>query len=672
MFLKLVICVVISAALQCFAVLSEDFGFTYNGFQSANLSLDGLAEIKSNGLLQLTNETKLGYGRALYPVPIRFKNSSNDDSVFSFSTTFVIAIVPKIARLTGHGLAFAISPVGGLPGALPGTYLGLFNTTNNGNANNHVVAVELDTHQSGEFNDVNDNHVGIDINGLKSIVAEPAGYYDDKNGNLELFHNLSLSSGKPIQVWVEYDGRAKQMNVTLAPLYMGKPKKPILSLPYDLSPAISEIASIGFSASTGAVLTTHYVLGWSFKMNGRAQELDPSHFPELSRVGPKWKQTVLVLEIGLPIVLFVIISSGVVYVYYYVLRKRKFAVSHEEWELEYGPHKFKYKELCKATKRFSEKEVLGTGGFGRVYRGIVANSKRQVAVKKVSHDTRQGLKAFTAEIVSLGRLCHRNLVPLLGYCRRQGELLLVYEFMPNGSLDSYLFDNPKCSLSWEQRFHVIKGVASALFYLHEGWEQVVIHRDIKASNVMLDGEMNGRLGDFGLARYYGHGANPRTTYAAGTLGYIAPEHVRTGKTTTSTDVFAFGAFLLEVACGRRPIESKAPYEDQTLIEWVFFWWSKGEIVHAVDHKLGGNYVENEVELVLKLGLLCSLLDPMSRPTMRQVLSYLEGSISPPNLSSLSLSVGGLMVTQSGGMDDIVVFGEQCSSSVTNSILSEGR
>nr|GME09948.1 L-type lectin-domain containing receptor kinase IV.1-like [Ipomoea batatas] len=591
MFLKLVLCVVISAALQCFAVLSEDFGFTYNGFQSANLSLDGLAEIKSNGLLQLTNETKLGDGRALYPLPIRFKNSSNDDSVFSFSTTFVIAIVPKIARLTGHGLAFAISPVGGLPGALPGTYLGLFNDTNNGNANNHVVAVELDTHQSGEFNDVNDNHVGIDINGLKSIVAEPAGYYDDKNGNL--FHNLSLSSGKPMQVWVEYDGRAKQMNVTLAPLYMAKPKKPILSLPYDLSPAISEIASIGFSASTGAVLTTHYVLGWSFKMNGRAQELDPSHFPELSRVEPKWKQTVLVLEIGLPIVLFVIISSGVVYVYY-VLRKRKFAVSHEEWELEYGPHKFKYKELCKATKRFSEKEVLGTGGFGRVYRGIVANSKRQVAVKKVSHDTRQGLKAFTAEIVSLGRLCHRNLVPLLGYCRRQGELLLVYEFMPNGSLDT------------------------------------------------------------------------------GTLGYIAPEHVRTGKTTTSTDVFAFGAFLLEVACGRRPIESKAPYEDQTLIEWVFFWWSKGEIVHAVDHKLGGNYVKNEVELVLKLGLLCSLLDPMSRPTMRQVLSYLEGSISPPNLSSLSLSVGGLTVTQSGGIDDIVVLGQQCSSSVTNSILSEGR
>ncbi|XP_019161345.1 PREDICTED: L-type lectin-domain containing receptor kinase IV.1-like [Ipomoea nil] len=665
MFLKLVLCVVISAALQCFAVSSQDFGFTYNGFQSANLSLDGLAEIKSNGLLQLTNDTKLEDGRAFYPLPIRFKNSSNG-SASSFSTTFVIAIVPKSASVTGHGLAFAIVPPGGLPGALRGSYLGLFNYTNNGNATNHVVAVELDSHQSGEFDDVNDNHVGIDINGLKSILSEPAGYYDYKNGNL--FHNLSLSSGKPIQVWVEYDGRAKQMNVTLAPLYMAKPKKPILSLPYDLSPAISETASIGFSASTGAVLTTHYVLGWSFKMNGKAQELDPSHFPELPRViEPKWKQTFL--EIGLPIVLLVIISSGVVY---YVLRKRKFAESHEEWELEYGPHRFKYKELCTATKRFSENELLGTGGFGRVYRGIVANSKRQVAIKRVCHDTRQGLKAFKAEIVSLGRLCHRNLVPLLGYCRHQGELLLVYEFMPNGSLDSYLFDNPKCSLSWEQRFHVIKGVASALFYLHEGWEQVVIHRDIKASNVMLDGEMNGRLGDFGLARYYGHGANPQTTYAAGTLGYIAPEHVRTGKTTTSTDVFAFGAFLLEVACGRRPIESKAPYDDQTLIEWVFFWWSKGEIVRAIDHKLGGNYVENEVDLVLKLGFLCSLLDPMSRPTMRQVLSYLEGSISPPNLSSLSLSVGGLTVTQSGRMDDIVVLGQQCGSSVANSILSEGR
>jgi serine/threonine protein kinase len=136
---------------------------------------------------------------------------------------------------------------------------------------------------------------------------------------------------------------------------------------------------------------------------------------------------------------------------------------------------------------------LGIGGFGRVYRGILPTSKIEIAVKKVSHESRQGMKQFVAEIVSIGRLRHRNLVPLLGYCRRKGELFLVYDYMPNHSLDKYLFDQPKVTLSWSQRFRVIKGVASRLFYLNEEWERVVIHRDVKASNILLDGELNARL-----------------------------------------------------------------------------------------------------------------------------------------------------------------------------------
>lgn len=200
---------------------------------------------------------------------------------------------------------------------------------------------------------------------------------------------------------------------------------------------------------------------------------------------------------------------------------------------------------------------------------MLPTSKIEIAVKKVSHESRQGMKVFVAEIVSIGRLRHRNLVTLLGYCRRKGELLLVYDYMPNGSLDKYLYDQPRVTLNWEQRFKVIKGVASGLLYLHEEWEQVVIHRDVKASNVLLDGELNGRLGDFGLARLYDHGTDPQTTHIVGTLGYLAPEHTRTGKATTKTDVFAFGAFLLEVACGRRPIGRREQAEDLILLDWVF-------------------------------------------------------------------------------------------------------
>jgi len=283
-----------------------------------------------------------------------------------------------------------------------------------------------------------------------------------------------------------------------------------------------------------------------------------------------------------------------------------------------------------------------------VYRGILPTSKIEIAVKKVSHESRQGMKQFVAEIVSIGRLRHRNLVPLLGYCRRKGELLLVYDYMPNGSLDKYLFDQPKVTLSWTQRFRVIKGVASGLFYLHEEWEQVVIHRDVKASNVLLDGELNARLGDFGLARLYDHGTDPQTTHVVGTLGYLAPEHSRSGKATPGTDVFAFGAFLLEVACGRRPIEQPGAADDDLLLDWVFSHWNRGEILEARDRCLGTDYVAEEVELVLKLGLLCSHSEPSARPSMRQVVQFLEGDFPLPELTSLGLCSSGLTFAHKGG------------------------
>ncbi|XP_038702498.1 L-type lectin-domain containing receptor kinase IV.1-like [Tripterygium wilfordii] len=618
-------------------VTSGDVSLTYNGFGSANLSLDGLAQVTSNGLLVLTNWTRQLTGHAFYPNPVPFKNSTNG-TVLSFSTTFVFAIIPQYPDLSGHGIAFVIAPTRGLPGARPSQYIGLFNETNNGNYTNHVVVVELDTIVSSEFSDINDNHVGIDINGLKSEAAKPAGYYDDKTGR---FSNLTLIDTKRMQVWVDYDGEKKRICVTLAPFNVGKPKTPLVSLTRDLSPIFNDEMYVGFSSATGSVLTSHYVLGWSFKLNGQAQDLDLSQLPKLPRIGE-------VLE---------------------------------DWELDYGPHRFKFKDLYVATKGFRDKELLGVGGFGRVYRGVLPTTKVEIAVKRVSHESRQGMREFVAEIVSIGRLRHRNIVTLLGYCRRRGELLLVYDCMPNGSLDKYLYDQPKVRLNWNQRFKIIKGVASGLFYLHEEWEQVVIHRDVKASNVLLDGEMNGRLGDFGLARLYDHGTDPQTTHVVGTLGYLAPEHTRTGKATTSTDVFAFGAFLLEVACGRRPIEPQAPTEDLILVDWVFSYWIRSEIIEARDPNLGTDYVAGEVEMVMKLGLLCSHSDPFARPSMRQVVQYLEGDVALPDLSYIGLSPSGLTFANREGFDDFAMsypsslgksFTQSQSSSVAATLLSGPR
>ncbi|GLT92583.1 hypothetical protein SLE2022_104140 [Rubroshorea leprosula] len=647
--------------------IAGDVNFIYQGFRRANLTLDGLAEVTFNGLLKLTNDTKQQKGHAFYSSPVKFKSSSNGNA-FSFSTTFVFAIVPEYPTLSGHGIAFVISPTRDLSGGLASQFLGLFNEGNNGNSSNHVVAVELDTIQNKEQNDIDDNHVGIDVNGLKSKVSHGAGYY--VNGP-DQFSNLTLFSGRPILVWVEYDSLEQRMNVTLAPINVPKPKAPLLSLPIDLSPLVTDIVYVGFSSSTGSVLTSHYILGWSFMINGKAQELDISQLPKLPRRGPK--QTTKFWTIGMPLISLTLVfatGSGMVY---FIRRKRKFADEVEDWELEYGPQRFKYKDLYVATKGFKDKGLLGTGGFGRVYKGVLPTTKLEVAVKRVSHESRQGMREFVAEIVSIGRLRHRNLVQLLGYCRRKTELLLVYDYMPNGSLDKYLYDQPMVTLNWGQRFRVIKGVASGLFYLHEEWEQVVVHRDIKASNVLLDGELNGRLGDFGLARLYDHGKDPQTTHVVGTLGYLAPEHTRTGKATTNTDVFSFGAFLLEVACGRRPIEQRAESENVILVDLVYSFWLRGEILEVRDPKLGTDFVAEEVELVLNLGLLCSSSDPRFRPSMRQVVQYLEMDVPLPDLSALALTAGGLTFTHGEGFDDFALsYSTLDASSVAGSLLSGGR
>ncbi|XP_073005050.1 L-type lectin-domain containing receptor kinase SIT2-like [Typha latifolia] len=638
LFLNLVVNLAVSA--------SED-GFIYNGFPGANLKVDGVASITSNGLLELTNNTSQTMGHAFHPSLFSFQNSS-DGKVFSFSTTYAFAIIPEYANLGGHGIVFLISPTTNLSNAFPSTYLGLFNMNNNGNRTNHIFAIELDTINSPEFHDIDDNHVGIDINSLISNNSRTAGYYADDTG---LFKTLTLISGKAMQVWVDYDGEKMQVNVTLSPLGIPKPSKPLLSSTVNLSNVLFETMYVGFSSSTGSVLTTHYVLGWSFKMNGIAQKLDYSKLPSLPRTRPKGRSKAKALRISLPLASFAFLLVIVAAAFFVVRRRIKFAELLEDWEVEYGPHRFLYKDLFRATNGFKDNELLGRGGFGRVYKGVLTASKMEVAVKRMSHESRQGMKEFVAEIVSLGRLRHRNLVQLLGYCRRKGELLLVYDFMPNGSLDKYLYDRTKPTLDWDRRFQIIKGVASGLLYLHEEWEQVIIHRDIKASNVLLDSEMNGRLGDFGLARLYDHGTDPQTTHVVGTMGYLAPELARTGKATTLTDVFAFGSFILEVACGRRPVEQRAPDEHLVLADWVVENWHNDSILNTLDSRLGQVYVVVEAEMVLKLGVLCSNPLPSVRPSMRQVMQYLDGHVPLPELSPTYMSFSNLALLQHQGFDD---------------------
>ncbi|CAD5325735.1 unnamed protein product [Arabidopsis thaliana] len=263
---------------------SQNLNFTYNGFHPplTDISLQGLATVTPNGLLKLTNTSVQKTGHAFYTERIRFKDSQNGN-VSSFSTTFVFAIHSQIPTLSGHGIAFVVAPTLGLPFALPSQYIGLFNISNNGNDTNHIFAVEFDTIQSSEFGDPNDNHVGIDLNGLRSANYSTAGYRDDH----DKFQNLSLISRKRIQVWIDYDNRSHRIDVTVAPFDSDKPRKPLVSYVRDLSSILLEDMYVGFSSATGSVLSEHFLVGWSFRLNGEAPMLSLSKLPKLPRFEPR-------------------------------------------------------------------------------------------------------------------------------------------------------------------------------------------------------------------------------------------------------------------------------------------------------------------------------------------------------------------------------------------------
>ncbi|GAU37916.1 hypothetical protein TSUD_163530 [Trifolium subterraneum] len=424
-------------------VLSQLDQFMYAGFKDVghnNLTLDGTAVIEKNGIIRLTNDTNRIMGHAFYSLPFQLKNSTTGKA-FSFSSSFALAVVSEFPKFGGHGMAFTIAPSKHLKG-LPIQYLGLLNSSSVGNFSNHLFAVEFDTAKDIDFGDINDNHVGIDINTLKSNVSVTAGYYINDSTK----QDINIKSGKPILVWVDYDSSVNLVSVTLS-LTSIKPKKPILSLNMDLSPIFLDTMYVGFSASTGMLASSHYLLGWSFKINGPASRLDLSSLPQPPQ--PKKKHSSLILLI-----------TGI---------------------------------------------------------------------------------SLTALVIAL------------------------------------------CFVAF-------------------------------------------------------------------------------GKASTSSDVFAFGALLLEVACGRRPIEPNALQEELVLVEWVWEKYKQGRLLEVVDPKLNGCFDECEVIMVLKLGMICSNDVPTIRPCMRQVVRILDGEVELPN----ELRKPGIIDSQEGFDEFLHSFGTSNSFDKTSS------
>ncbi|KAL7206127.1 hypothetical protein ACSBR2_018938 [Camellia fascicularis] len=464
-------------------------------------------------------------GRATCTQPMHLWDTATGN-LTDFSTNFSFIIT---GSNYGEGLAFFLAPNGSnIPPNSTGGGLGLINEnqTTTSTGVNRFVAVKFDTYRNNPWEaKLPINHVAFCINSRNSIGP--------------LYWPSGISYGITNEARITYNSRTQNLSVSFLGFENGATFTLNNSIIVDLRVHLPEWVTFGFSASTGDSYEKNTIKSWEFTAS----------FPSDERVEEAAKgKNKIGLVVGLSAGLGVVVG-GIALVWFVLCKKGRGGKKDEpvhvrsmddQFKEGTGPRKFSYNELALATNNFAEEEKLGEGGFGGVYKG--SRSK--------------GQKEYASEVKIISQLRHRNLVRLTGWCHEKNELLLVYELMPNGSLDSHLFE-AKSLLTWEVRYKIAQGLASALFYLHEEWEQCVVHRDIKSSNVMLDSNFNAKLGDFGLARLVDHEQGFQTTVVAGTMGYLAPECLVTFKASKESDVYSFGVVALEIACGRRPIEPQA-------------------------------------------------------------------------------------------------------------------
>ncbi|XP_074307523.1 cysteine-rich receptor-like protein kinase 15 [Silene latifolia] len=284
-----------------------------------------------------------------------------------------------------------------------------------------------------------------------------------------------------------------------------------------------------------------------------------------------------------------------------------------------------------ATNNFVACNKLGEGGFGEVYKGKLEGGQ-EIAVKRLSKNSVQGIAEFETEIVLVARLQHKNLVKLLGYCAAPKENLLIYEFLPNSSLDKFFCDPVRKSyLNWQTRYKIINGIARGLLYLHEDSRIKVVHRDLKSSNILLDEAMNPKIADFGLARLFGvDQTQGDTRRIVGTYGYMAPEYAITGHYSAKSDVYSFGVIVLEVLSGQRNRFFGKLHMDEALLHRAWRLWNEGEALNLIDTELGDTFVKEEVLKCIQIGLLCIQENAIDRPRMTSIVASLNGqSVSLP-------------------------------------------
>ncbi|KAJ0470458.1 putative protein kinase RLK-Pelle-DLSV family [Helianthus annuus] len=294
---------------------------------------------------------------------------------------------------------------------------------------------------------------------------------------------------------------------------------------------------------------------------------------------------------------------------------------------------FSLDKIAKATGNFSINNKLGEGGFSEVYKGVLEEGG-EIAVKRLSKTSRQGLVEFKNEAMCIAKLQHRNLVKLVGYCAQGDEMMLIYEYMPNKSLDFFLFDeNNSLLLDWPHCYHIINGVARGFLYLHQDSSFRIIHRDLKASNILLDYNMNPKISDFGLARMFKeYEIEANTSKVVGTLGYISPEYATNGKLSEKSDVFSFGVLVLEIVSGKKNRGFTHQGHKDNLLRHAWRLYKEDKPLALVDAALGDSWTASEVLQAIHVGLSCVQHHADDRPNMSSVVHMLggEGALPVPN------------------------------------------
>ncbi|XP_023905656.1 proline-rich receptor-like protein kinase PERK1 isoform X2 [Quercus suber] len=305
---------------------------------------------------------------------------------------------------------------------------------------------------------------------------------------------------------------------------------------------------------------------------------------------------------------------------------------------------FSYEQLAIATNGFSENNFIGEGGFGHVHKGVLPNEK-VVAVKQLKLESKQGEREFRAEVEVISRIHHKHLVSLVGYCISGEQRLLVYEFVPNGNLEYHLHGLESPTMNWPTRLKIAIGSAKGLAYLHEDCQPKIIHRDIKAANILLDSNFEAKVSDFGLAKFLLDTVTHITTRVMGTFGYLAPEYASSGQLTDKSDVFSFGVVLLELITGLRPFDKTQSFPNDSLVEWgrplLAQALEHGNFEAIVDPRLQNDYEPTELARMVACAAACVRHMARSRPRISQIVRALEGYLSLDDLNEeISLGTAG--------------------------------